>query len=162
MSIRGLVEDSSGLRSGEQSTALQVSGGAGSGIPISELGDTLTSVQDAGLLQVPCSFSGNIHTTGLAAGYADIDIVAFTVGSTGTGANLSWTGTGDYDVYLFDELGFTFLSVFDGDLTWAAASGDNSGNTPESVNYPLLPGEVYYLLVGGWDGPGGDYTMTVR
>ncbi len=162
LSIRGLVEDNAGLRSGGQSTTLQVSGGSGGGIPILEIGDALDDVFDAGVLQVPCPLSGNIYVTGLAAGYGDVDIVAFAVASPGSGVNMSWAGTGDYDVYLFDTLGFGFMQLLDGDLSFALAAGDSGGSAAESVNSPLATGEVYYLVIGGWDGPAGDYTVTVR
>jgi hypothetical protein len=164
LSIRGLVEDNTGLRSGQQSTTLQVSGGSGGGVPIPENGDGLDNVFDAGVLQVPCTLSGDIYVTGGGAGYGDLDVVAFAVATSGTGLNLSWAGTGDYDVYLYDSLGFTFLTIFEGDLTLAPpiAAGDQSGSVAESVNYPLTPGEPYYLLIGGWEGPAGTYTLTVR
>lgn len=163
LSIRGLVEDNAGMRSGQQSTTLPISGGGG-GIPTVEVGDALDNVHDAGVLQVPCTLSGDVYSTGGADVYGDLDTIAFAVATSGGGLNLSWAGTGDYDVYLFDSLGFTFLTLFDGDMTLAPplAEGINSGSVAESVNASLVPGEVYYVLVGGWEGPSGAYTLTVR
>ena len=165
LSIRGLVEDNAGERSGQKSTTLNIGGNGGGGIPTTEVGNGLDNVFDGGTNPVPCTFAGTIDQTGAGNGYADLDIIAFAVTSPGTGLDLTWNSSGsDFDLYLFDSSGFLLLGLFEGDMNFAPplASGINEGMTPEHLSVALSPGEIYYAMVGGWDGPAGSYSLTIR
>jgi len=159
-SINGIMEDAAGQRSSRATTSVSVSTG-GSGVPTNEVGDSLSSVYDAGTIQVPCTMAGNVYATGATG---DLDIVSFAVSSGASNVGLNWSSTGDYDLYIFDTLGFIFLELFDGDLSLAPplAYGENIGSTPESVSVSLIPGEVYYAIVVGYDGAAGDYSISVQ
>jgi hypothetical protein len=162
LSIRGLVEDNAGDRSGPQSTTLALSGGTGGGVPTVEVGDTVEDVYDVGVLTIPCVVSGDMYLTGGGSGYGDYDTIAFSVASSGSGVDLSWAGTADYDViYFFDSGGFLLMQLL-GDPLLSLGSGLNSGSLPESLNWPLTVDETYYAVIGGWEGPTGAYSLTVR
>jgi hypothetical protein len=161
-SLTGRIEDAAGLRSGTKSTSISVESTGGGGVSIPEVGDSLDAVAPLGSASLPCSFVGDMHSTGAGAAYGDLDLFSFTPTVGASVLRLTWTGGGaDYDVYVFDETSYLLFMLFE-DVNFAMAWGTNEGPSPENVPVALTANTPYYVVVGGWNGPGGAYTVAIQ
>lgn len=122
---------------------------------VDEVGDTPADVAGVGRVELPALVRGDIYRAANAAGdyAADIDVVKFAVPETGTyNFVLEWTAGGaDYDLFLMD-----------GGLTTLDSSVQQGAVQPEFTSARLQAGVDYYFAVGGWSGPGGDWTVRIE
>lgn len=152
--IRGRAFDRTGLSSAQQSTTFSMSTGGGGAIVAGEVGDTELDAFDGGVIPVPCSFTGNIHSA------SDLDIIAFAPSTAASVVQLSWTGSADYDITIYDEDNYLAYALVGFGLP--AGIGANGGNTPESVAVPMTANTAYFAVIEVYSGGAGDYTLRVQ
>ncbi len=123
-----------------------------------EVGDDIYHVDWIGAVVTPGEIAGDLYATGHTWYDAttwwydgDLDYIQFQVVDAGTyDISLSWGGSGDYDILLFD--------VDWNLLDYAITETDN----PERFTTTLYDGVVYNLLVAGYSGPAGPYTVRLE
>jgi hypothetical protein len=126
---------------------------AGSSYTTTEVGDTSSDTDNIGVISLPATITGNIYRAS-NDGYAytgDLDWIDFRVSSDATATfTLTWDATGsDYDLHLLRDGSTEAQSIQDG------------GTQPETFTRPLYAGTNYTLIVGGWNGSGGGYTVVI-
>jgi hypothetical protein len=145
------LKDAAGHRSETLNDSLVLEGGA---YVITENGDTDQSRQNLGTISLPATLEGDIYRAS-NDGYAytgDLDWIEFRVGSTGSARfALTWDAVGtDYDLHLLLNGNTQAQSVQNGDVQ------------PESFNSTLQANTTYVLVVAGWEGNPGDYTVVIQ
>jgi hypothetical protein len=151
--LSGTVVDVLGARSSTASDSVTTSGGAG--VTVTEVGDTGSDIQEIGTLAAPTLLCGNAWGAGNnGTEYTyDYDLVHFTVSGSGPWTfELTWAEpTGDYDLHLYDALGYI-----------ADYSEQDGPTQPEVIaDWYVFSSEEYYLGVGAWSGGAGDWTVEV-
>ena len=145
------LQDAAGHRSGTLTDSLVM---AGSNYIINETGDEERDAQNIGVISLPATLEGDIYRAS-NDGYAytgDMDWIEFRVGST-TDAHfsLTWTSSGsDYDLHLLLNGNTEAQSIQDG------------GAQPESFTRTLQGNTTYVVVVAGWNGSGGNYTLVIE
>jgi hypothetical protein len=142
--------DAAGHRSETLTDSLTMSGSV---FTVSESGDTEDSAQDLGAITLPTIIQGNIsRASNDGYGYTgDIDWIQIRVASrTDAHFSLSWEASGsDYDLHLLVNGETEAQSIQDG------------ATQPESFTRTLQPGTSYVIVVAGWQGSAGNYTLTI-
>lgn len=163
ITIVGRVVDDDGLRSQTRNTTVSVgSSGAGT-ITAPENGD---QIYPAGSVSRPCSFQGDIATVGDGSEYGDMDAISFIPTTGASTVSLSWTAAGsDYDFLLFDRETYDGIALFGiNDFTCIlgfCVLGDTSGTGFENEVANLQAGQEYVVIIGGWTGSPGAYTLSL-
>jgi hypothetical protein len=142
--------DAAGHRSQTLTDSVTLSGNI---FQITETGDTEASAQDLGVISLPAILEGNIsRATNDGYGYTgDMDWIQIRVASsTQARFSLTWDASGaDYDLHLVVNGNTEAQSIQDG------------ATQPETFTRTLQPGTNYMIVVAGWQGAGGDYTLTI-
>ncbi len=143
--------DAAGHRSSSLTDSLTL---AGASYIITENGDTDTDTQSLGVISLPAVLEGDIYRAA-NDGYAyigDLDFIELRVASTQDASfSLTWTAPGaDYDLHL----------MVNG--TTEAQSIQDGNTQPERFMRTLQPGITYVVVVAGWSGAGGDYTVVIE
>jgi hypothetical protein len=141
--------DGDGLSSGVLGTERTTSD---QGLVLSEIGDSVVDL--LGIVGPGTRICGELDRVGNdGEGYTgDRDMVEFEVDpSTMITARLEWAGAADYDLHLFESDG-ELLTVVD-----SAATESMAG--PEELDASLRRGQPYVLLVVGWEGSPGTWTL---
>ncbi len=142
--------DAAGNRSDTLTDSLTL---AGSSYTIQEIGDTENDAQSLGIISLPATLEGDIYRAS-NDGYAytgDLDWVELRVDATTDATfTLTWDQSGaDYDLHLLVNGNTEAQSVQDG------------GTQPERFTRTLSPGTTYTVVIAGWNGGGGDYTLVI-
>lgn len=117
-------------------------------VPFTETGTTIGYVDDY----------DNDCGTGVFGTAPDV-VYAFTAPSTGS-YTISLCGS-EFDSKLYiDEAGLAMVACND-DYDWSLANGDACFQDARIDNFQATGGEVYYLVVDGYSGAGGAYTISV-
>jgi hypothetical protein len=124
------------------------------GITVPESGDTYDTAYDLGIISLPVTVQGELDAVShdASSNYTgDYDWLMFRLGTTTSATmTLSWTAAnGDYDLILFD--GASGQAI--------AQAQAESTTPPENITRSLTAGTTYYLLVVGWSGAAGDWTV---
>jgi hypothetical protein len=98
---------------------------------------------------------GDMAATGEA--YPDLDLYRVVMPRAGTLAVTLTTAAGDYDVVLGSALSAANLFTDPAQNTMGAGAGN-----PELAFQRVRAGEVIDIAVGGYDGPAGDYELTIE
>jgi hypothetical protein len=149
-SITAQVEDRAGNASSSLSTTASVSG---DGVQTTEVADDWTE-ENIGTVAKGDTLCGNIWTTGNNGSdwTGDVDVMYFQASGSGSWKfTLSWSGTADYDLALFDGAG-----------NLVASDARESNTSPESVQTNITNGSYYYLFVGAWSGATGDWEIATQ
>jgi hypothetical protein len=145
------LTDAAGHRSGTLTDSLVM---AGSVYILNETGDEERDGQNIGVISLPATLEGDIYRAS-NDGYAytgDMDWIEFRVAST-TDAHfsLTWASSGsDYDLHLLLNGATEAQSIQDG------------GTQPESFTRTLQGNTTYVIVVAGWNGSAGDYTLVIE
>lgn len=117
-------------------------------VPFTESGTTVGFVDDY----------DNDCSSGIVGTAPDV-VYAFTAPSTGS-YSFSLCGSG-YDTKLYvDEAGLSMVACND-DYDLSLSNGDPCYMNARIDNFQATAGQVYYLVVDGYSGAGGDYTISV-
>lgn len=142
--------DAAGNRSGTLTDSLTL---AGSSYNITETGDAEDTAQSLGVISLPATLEGNIYRAANDGyGYTgDLDWIELRVASAEDATfSLTWDASGaDYDLHL----------LVNG--TTEAQSIQDGSTQPERFTRTLQPGITYVVVVAGWNGAGGDYTLVI-
>ncbi len=146
-----ILEDATGLQSGQRSDSVTL---AGFNHSLSEPDDDFGTAYDVGLVGMPGYLAGALSQASNdgAAYTGDMDFIAFRVSSRQTVTfSLSWSmSAGDYDLRLGELNRWLETAIYDGT------------RQPEEITYTLETGTTYYLAVAGWSGPAGDYEVEIQ
>lgn len=127
---------------------------SGSAVTATEGGDTAASAQDLGVLALPTVVEGDIYRASNdgSAYTGDLDWFELRVTSaTSATFVLTWAAAGaDYDLHLLRDGASAGESIQDGTAQ------------PESFTRTLQPGSTYAVVVAGWAGPGGAWTLEIQ
>ncbi|MCB9777176.1 MAG: hypothetical protein H6742_01265 [Alphaproteobacteria bacterium] len=147
------LEDALGHKSSAKTDSLTLSGASKA---LAELGDDETAVENLGTLSRDTFLCGDIYRAsndGSSSYTGDLDLMSFRIDTPGTYSfALTWgAGSGDYDMHLYDT-------------SWnrLAEAVEFGTSQPEQFSYSLVSGTAYVLVVAGWDGGSGAYTVTIR
>ncbi len=146
------VYDSAGNGSVTLSDQITLSGYS---TTLSESGNDLGSASNLGTISIPAELNGNLSSAGNSNGAysGDMDWIKFKPQSTGTWTfSLTWTSnSSDYDMHLLNT-----------GMTTLANAVTNGSSQPENFQYGVTSGTTYYLVVAGWSGNGGSYTVEIQ
>lgn len=146
------VRDSGSRWSSSRNANVTASGG---GFAVSETGDDELTAADVGAIYPPMTICGDLYAASNdSQGYTgDLDWLTFDAGSTGNWTfELTWANAAaDYDFYLLDDWGFE-----------VASSLQDGSAQPERIQAQVFSGDFYYLVVAGWSGGGGAWTVSVQ
>jgi hypothetical protein len=147
------LKDAAGHRSDTLTDSLVLAGGA-TVYTITETGDTERDAQNIGVISLPATLEGDIYRAS-NDGYAytgDMDWIEFRVGSTTDARfSLTWTASGaDYDLHLLRNGNTEAQSIQDG------------ATQPESFTRTLQGNTTYVIVVAGWNGGAGAWTLTIE
>lgn len=144
------VTDAAGHRSDTLTDSLTL---ATNSIEIPETGDEENSATNIGNLSLPAVLEGDIYRASNdgKAYTGDLDWVDFRVSSSTTATfSLVWDASGsDYDLHLLAD-GFP-----------EAQSIQDGSAQPERFTRSLSSGTNYTVVVAGWNGSAGDWTLTI-
>ncbi len=147
----GRVTDNRGLTSSQMSDSVSLGGDA---VIVPETGDDSLSATDAGLIAPPTYICGDLYAASNdSEGYTgDQDWIVVEPSTSGLWTfTLTWSDlASDYDLHIYDEFGPVANSIQDGSLQ------------PESVDTYMWSGSYYYIIVAGWNGNGGDWTLLLQ
>ena len=122
---------------------------------LTESGNEVGSATNLGTISIPAEISGSLSSASNSGGAysGDMDWVKFKPQSTDTWSfSLTWSSTSsDYDMHLLNT----------GMSTLANAVSDGNSQ-PENFHYAVTSGTTYYLVVAGWSGNGGSYTVEIQ
>jgi hypothetical protein len=87
----------------------------------------------------------------------DYDVFALTVAEPlGLSAAVAWEGGADLDFHIYDSAG-VYLAV-----GWGEGNTNPERFTLSNWGAVLQPGETYYLVLMGYEGPAGEYPYTIE
>jgi hypothetical protein len=122
---------------------------------VSETGDDAGSADSLGTISPPGEITGYLGMAGNSGGSysGDLDWVKFRPAQGGNWSfSLTWAASGsDYDLHLLNS-----------GLTTLANAVSNGSVQPEQLSYQVAAGSTYYLIVAGWSGNGGTYTVEIE
>jgi hypothetical protein len=148
--------DAAGNSSTTLSDSIERASDGGGGVTVTETGDTYDTAYDLGIISLPTTVHGDLYAVSHSGkSYTgDYDWLMFRLGSATTATvTLSWVApNGDYDLILFD--GVTETAV--------AMAQTTSTSPPENVSWDLAAGRTYYILVVGWSGAAGEWTVLIH
>ena len=109
--------------------------------------------QNIGVISLPATLEGDIYRAA-NDGYnytGDLDWIEFRVASSSDATfSLTWNASGaDYDLHLLLNGNTEGQSIQDGDAQ------------PEGFTRTLNPNTTYVVVVAGWSGAPGDYTLVI-
>ena len=149
-SITAQVEDRAGNASSSLSTTASVTG---DGVQTTEVADDWTE-ENIGTVAKGDTLCGSVWTTGNngSTWTGDVDVLYFQASGSGSWKfTLSWSGSADYDLALFDGAGNV-----------VASDARESNTSPETIQTNITNGNNYYLFVGGWSGATGDWEIATQ
>lgn len=122
---------------------------------LGESGDARGDAHGLGMISLPAEVHGDLYSVSNNGSdfTGDVDWFKFAVPVAGsTKFTLTWDNTADdYDVYLF-------VGSSTSEEGWSAFYGDTQ---PETFTMDLPAGQDFFIKVAGWQGSGGDYTLTI-